>query len=74
MRYIGGVKLSVCALVRAYGKSVHLRLEKDFSEEIVGTQIKHVKKQYLIDIKSLYNFEHNLKSFENIILQKNSIN
>ena len=70
VRYFGGIKLGVGGLVRAYGKSVHLALEKAQVESFLRPYIKYCEKQYKVSIKNLGKIEYYLKNDQNIIVRK----
>jgi uncharacterized YigZ family protein len=70
VRYFGGIKLGVGGLVRAYGKSVHLALEVAERESAIQSYIKQVDAEYKINIQSLGKLEHFLKSYNDIVIDK----
>ncbi len=70
VRYFGGIKLGVGGLIRAYGKSVHLGLEEAEKAQAIHTYIKQVEVEYKIEIQNLGKFEHFLKSYEDLVIQK----
>lgn len=70
VRYFGGVKLGVGGLVRAYGKSVHLALEEAKEAHLIQAYIKQVEIQYKIEIQNLGKVEHFLKSYQDLIIER----
>lgn len=70
VRYFGGIKLGVGGLIRAYGKSVHLALEEAKEAQAIQIYIKQVEAEYKIEIQNLGKFEHFLKSYQDLIIEK----
>lgn len=70
VRYFGGIKLGVGGLVRAYGKSVNLTIEEAELQGRIEIYVKRNLEKYEVLLKDLAIFEHFLKEFENITIEK----
>lgn len=70
VRYFGGIKLGVGGLIRAYGRSTHLALEKANEENLVQPYIKSSLVEYKIEVQDLGKLEHFCKKWNNLMVQK----
>lgn len=70
VRYFGGIKLGVGGLVRAYGKSVNLTIEKALDARNISQYINRKSIDYEIQIQNTGVVDHFLKSLNNILIQR----
>lgn len=70
VRYFGGIKLGVGGLIRAYGRSTHLALEKANEENLLQPYIKSSLVEYKIEVQNLGKLEHFCKKWNNLMIKK----